>query len=103
MQVHEWIRTSDICAGLSGSFFDTEVADHQSMIVDEVYPGYTCEVVSMVDEQCVTDRLTSDLGSHRGTWGPTNSCWTYVSDVLNECFSLNVCTDEGDGIGYGYP
>jgi RHS repeat-associated protein len=83
---HFWIRTSSgFSAQLTGTLTDTVVDTADDALMSMVYSGYECSPRSNVDEQCVIDRIESDLGTHPGWFTPANNCISYAASVVNEC------------------
>jgi hypothetical protein len=47
--------------------------------------GIVCNEQPNVDEDCVNQTVSNDMGQHMGSFGLFNNCITYVNDVIRKC------------------
>ena len=97
---HRWLMTNTQAAGMGGAADDTVILDHsrnKMYYSDDERKDIVCNEQPNVDEDCVNQTISNDMGQHMGSFGLFNNCITYVNDVIQKCtpFSGNPTSFNG--------
>ena len=89
---HYWVTTGSQSVGLGGDPNIRPGDQVELPIITKTFPidhskdtPTSCEVQNNVNESCVNDILSNDLGKNQGGFGPTSNCKQFAFSVVNRC------------------
>jgi len=91
---HNWVKSDTISAGLGGNPNVRPGDEYDAPYVTKTYvidhskdKATSCEKMNNVDEQCVNNILSNELGTSQGRFGSYMNCQAYAYSVVNRCRS----------------